>query len=258
MNMSVGYYLNDLDVKELLASIVGQEKFHNLLTEMKRYNPFDFNVDSIEVIEGFKFDTISPKQEVITAKAIDLKINEKISIRYITRYFNGNVDETSDFFTGYLVNETTENDSTVYHQTIFRAADEQTVSMLESTLTKEVVAANKEQEARSKEEYNFDENYYPGQLLEQVNSEGMLDGCLGGGYIFCGGQCGGWPACTYNNQGKNDLDRCCKTHDCCYKSNGVEGYPDCYCDQGLCDCSQASSAPTWDKIQVQTAMCFIC
>ncbi|MEQ6357314.1 hypothetical protein ABNX05_22115 [Lysinibacillus sp. M3] len=224
---------------------------------MKRYNPFDFDVDSIEVLDGLKFDTLSPKQDVVTAKAIDLKINEKMGIRYITRYFNGNVEDTSDFITGYLVNETTEGDSTVIHQIIFREANDTIVSIIENSVTEEVFAANKEQESSFKEEYNYDENYYPGQLLEQINTEGVVDGCLAGGYIYCGGNCGGYPACESSVKGINALDNCCKTHDCCYKYNGVDKYPHCMCDQRLCDCSQASGVTWVDRFQVQAVMCFV-
>ena len=50
---------------------------------------------------------VTPKNDIVTAKAIDLKIDDKFSVRYISRYFNGNVEDTSDFFIGFLVNERT-------------------------------------------------------------------------------------------------------------------------------------------------------
>lgn len=255
--MDVGYYLNDADVKNLLEVILGQKKFHNLIKEIQHYHPFDFDVDSIEVIDGLKFDTISPKQDIVTAKAIDLKIDDKLSVRYITRYYNGNVDDTSDFFIGFLVNEQTVEGSKEYRQIIFRAANEQTVSIIENTLTNEVFVANKETQSKFKEEYNYDENYYPGQLLDQVNAEGFTDGCIAGGYLYCGKGCGGYPACESTKKGINALDNCCKTHDCCYTKYGV-AYPHCLCDQALCDCSQASGITFVDRYQVQAIMCFVC
>lgn len=255
--MEVGYYLNDTEVKEILTNIQEQKKFLNLINEMNKYENFNFDPTQVEVINGLKFDTTKEK-DVFTAKVLDVKVNDTVNIRYITRYINGNVNSTTDFIVGNIVKESIgEEDSKVFHQTVFRAANDETITILEKEYEEEVIAANKETDKKFLEEFNFDEHYFPGQLLEQVKSEGFTDGCLGGGYIYCGSNCGGYPACAGSRSGINKLDNCCKTHDCCYNKYGVK-YPHCYCDQRLCDCSQASGASLIARSQVEVTMCFVC
>ncbi|MGE6377999.1 hypothetical protein [Peribacillus muralis] len=253
--MEVGYHLSKSEVKELLTSFEEMKKFHNVIGEMKKYRGFDFDINNLEVVQALKFDA-TREQHVISAKTLVLKVNDKISLRYITRHFNGEFDSTNDFFVGTILNKGLA-EATTTEQLVFRAADDFVVSTIQSEIEDEVFAAAAEENEKFNQEFNFDENYYPGQLLDQdVNAEGFFDGCIAGGYIYCGGKCGGHPACSGSKSGINKLDNCCKTHDCCYHNNGVK-YPNCYCDQRLCDCSQASGY-AGGRIIVEATMCFVC
>jgi len=252
--MEVGYYLSESEVNELLANFKEKQKFHNLIKEMKKHEDFDFDPKTVEVIQGLKFDTVKEK-EVISAKVLALKINEKISIRYITRQLNGDLDTKNDFFVGDITSDKTKNDNTIKHL-VFRARHDDEVSTLEKEYAEEAIALSKELDEEFDQEFNFDENYYPGQLLDQVDSEAVIQGCIAGGYLYCGAACGGYPACSGSRSGINGLDNCCKKHDCCYHTKNTSG-PNCYCDQNLCDCAQA--AP-WKKATplVEAAFCFVC
>lgn len=253
--MEVGYHLSEEEVVEVVVSFEGNQKFHNLIGEMKKYGDFDLDISKLEVVQALKFDA-ARDDRVVTAKALVLKVNDSINLRYTTRYFNGDLESTKDFFVGTILNKRSEEES-VTEQLVFRAADEHVVSTLQSDIEDEVFVAGLEETEKFNEEFNFDENYYPGQLLDQnVSAEGFFDGCIAGGYIYCGGKCGGYPACTSSKAGVNRLDNCCKTHDCCYTNHGVS-YPNCYCDQRLCDCSQASG---WygGRAIVEATMCFVC
>lgn len=53
-------------------------------------------------------------------------------------------------------------------------------------------------------------------------------------YNWCGANCGG--GCSNSPSMVNDLDSCCKLHDCCYVRNA--GYPDrCSCDDTIINCA---------------------
>lgn len=225
--MLVGNYLNKAEINELIASFEGKPKFQNLIREMQHMENFRFDGEQAEVIQAIKFDVVK-HEDVISAKTLYLKVNDNVHIRYIVRHLNGDVETTNDFFIGEVSRLDEENNIIV---TNFRARHDNYVSSFESQLTEEAIALGVEAERKAKEEFPFDENYVPGMLLNQeVGAEAWYQGCLPGGYVWCGDDCGGSAACWSSTPGVNGLDNCCKTHDCCYSRLGVS-YPNCYCDQ---------------------------
>lgn len=252
--MEVGYHLDELEVQELVQSFEEKKKFSNLIREMKRYGDFEFRADKIELLSGLKFDAIKKNGDVVTAKGVVLKVDENVIIRYVKRHLNGKLDQEDDFFVGIVV---LENEDGTINQLSLRAANDEVVSTIKSDLDTELLIAAEEANEKFDQEFNFDENYVPGQLLnEEVTTEG-IKGCVAGGYLFCGADCGGYPACSGSKSGINGLDNCCKKHDCCYNTYDTNG-PHCYCDQNLCDCSQAQSWTIKARILVEAAFCFVC
>ncbi|MBE2952532.1 hypothetical protein [Anoxybacillus flavithermus] len=253
--MEVGYFLNESEVVDLLSSFENKKKFQNLLSEMRKYGDFDFNLETLEVKHALKFDT-AKGEDVISAKVLDIKVNDHVNIRYIERFINGDESTTNDFFVGTIFSNKSD-DPNVINQMVFRASNDEAVSILEKEYDRELVVAAMENDDKFFEEFNFDENYVPGQLLKQkVDAQAPIKGCVAGGYIWCGADCGGWPACEGSKSGINELDNCCKKHDCCYHTYGTSG-SHCYCDQKLCDCAQA--APFYGAtLLVEAAFCFVC
>ncbi|MGR6898343.1 hypothetical protein [Rummeliibacillus sp. BSL5] len=252
--MEVGYHLNQEEITALISSFKQKQKFQNLMREIKRYSELDFDTEKAEVIQALKFDTTKGEQ-VITAKALVLQFSDKVNIRYITRYLNGDLETTNDFFVGTLNHNSIEEPEKIL-QTVMRASDDNVVSVIKNEFDEEAVEMSAEANEKFEEEFNYDENYEPGQLVGQVDAQSPIKGCIAGGYIYCGDSCGGYPACKSTKSGVNGLDNCCKTHDCCYNTYGV-GYPHCYCDQQLCDCAQAAPFAK-AKILVESAFCFVC
>lgn len=250
----VGNYLDQAEIKELISTFNNKPKFQNLIREMKQYENFDFNEDTVEVIQALKFD-VGKDKDVISAKSLYLKVNENVIIKYIVRHLNGDKETTNDFFIGSITRNSDDGEGfTVTH---FKARHDTFISSFESRLTKEAIEAAAEFNAQAREEFPIDENYYPGMLLDQeVDSEAWYSGCIPGGYIWCGEGCGGSIACSSSKYGVNELDNCCKKHDCCYHTYGVS-WPHCYCDQKLCDCAQAAPKYIATAI-VEAAMCFVC
>ncbi|TYR78884.1 hypothetical protein FZC66_17835 [Priestia megaterium] len=253
--MLVGNYLEQAEIKELVASFEGKLKFQNLIREMQYHEGFVFAENTIEMIQAMKFDVVK-NEAVISAKVLYFKVSENVKIRYIIRHVNGDKETTNDFFIGELTRPSEEGDGfTITH---FKSRNDTFVSSFESHLSEEAIALGAEGDKKSEEEFPFDEHYYPGMLLnDEVRAEKKwYQGCLPGGYIWCGDDCGGSASCTSSVKGVNGLDNCCKAHDCCYSKNKVS-YPNCYCDQRLCDCSQAAPF-AFNKAIVETAMCFVC
>lgn len=253
--MLVGNYLDQLEISELVEHFEGKMKFQNLIREMQHHDDFTFDKSKLEIIQAIQFDMVK-NEDVISAKVLYFKVSENVNIRYIVRYVNGNKDTTNDFFIGELSHVSEEGEGLTVMN--FNSRHDTFVSSFESQLSEEAIALGAQGDKKSEEEFPFDENYYPGMLLNnEVRAEKKwYQGCLPGGYIWCGDDCGGSAACSSSVSGVNGVDDCCKKHDCCYTQRKVS-YPNCYCDQRLCDCSQAAPF-AWNKAIVQSAMCFVC
>jgi len=231
--MEVGYYLSESEVNELVNSFANMKKFQNLLTEMKKHRDFDINLEDLKVNLGLKYDVRLKKEEhVISAKFIELQINEDVTISYTTRFRDGDTSTTNDFFVGRIISNKKDEPNT-FEQLVFRSRnDDEAVNILESEFTQDLLVDTMQKNEKFFDKFNLDENYVPGQLLEEVNAEGIWTGCLTGGYIWCGEDCGGHPACVNGRNGINEVDNCCRSHDCCY--HAVSDHK--WCDNQLCQC----------------------
>ncbi|QNK89853.1 hypothetical protein H7992_09500 [Sporosarcina sp. resist] len=250
MVVVVGNYLTSSEIEELTSSFKESQKYKNLIQEMGSYGIVDDR--TFDVSQGLKFDLIQ-NEDVISAKSLTLQLPNDVSIMYIVRHLNGDKETTNDFFVG-AIEEKDEHGGV--KETKFTARNEVSVSIFEKQFNEEQLVEAANLDKKSKEEFPFDENYYPGQLLEQVDSQAWYSGCMAGGYHWCGEGCGGSIACSSQLAGVNQLDNCCKSHDCCYTTRGVK-HPNCYCDEQLCKCANAAK---WyfNTPLVQAAMCFSC
>ncbi len=117
---AVGYFLNESEVVDLLSSFENKKNFQNLLSEMRKYGDFDFNLETLEVNHALKFD-VAKGEDVISAKALDIKVNDHVNIRYIERFINGDESTTNDFFVGTIFSNKSD-DPNVINQMVFRAS----------------------------------------------------------------------------------------------------------------------------------------
>jgi len=250
MKTLVGNYLNKDEKKELLASIREQKEFSELITAMKQHTEVDFKEDSVKIERAFKFD-LAHSETVVSAKAMKVVFDENVHIHFITRYKNGNVDDTSSTIVGHIFSNEVDQDVTLHK--IFSNSEGEIKIKVKEIPVEDVTT----QEDKFIEGFNFDENYVPGQLVDQVNSAGkdwLKDGCLPGGYIYCGGGCGGYPACKSSVKGVNKLDdECCKYHDCCYAVNNDTG--DKGCDAIICNCAKTYLDDYFGAIGVVAVFC---
>jgi hypothetical protein len=81
--------------------------------------------------------------------------------------------------------------------------------------------------------FNFNEVYVPG-MLGEISAQGWpYEGCVWGGYKWCGKGCNNYPENGGDNTYINATDLCCRVHDYCYKNNT---YTEKVCDDRLCSC----------------------
>ena len=251
--MYIGKRLDKQEIKMILNEIKENKKLQNLVEEMNHQQKFEFNPEEVKIIQAIGFDA-KRDSDVVTAKSVYFEVTNNLKIRYITRYRNNDLSTQNDFFVGELYVE--DKDKVTVNN--YTARSENYVKSLESTFDHELIALSKEKNKKEEQEFPFHDEYVPGMLNGDVEANGAFDGCLAGGYIWCGQNCGGSAACNSTKKGINALDNCCKTHDCCYKNRNVKsGDRNCYCDQNLCDCAQKSSA-TFGKYIVEAIFCFVC
>jgi hypothetical protein len=108
------------------------------------------------------------------------------------------------------------------------------------------------------DDFQHDPYYEIGELNAEIEGEGFLDGCLPGGYLWCGMGCQiDSNACDgpyIYNPDNPDVDRCCRLHDCCYRETG-QTWPNDDCDQQLCDCVQDVDPFGIASLAIQAVMC---
>lgn len=250
--MLIGKRLEEREIKSILDDIKENKKLKNLVEEMNHKQKFEFNPEEVKIIQAIEFD-VKNEEDVVTAKSISFEVENNLKIRYMTRYRNNDLSTQNDFFVGEYQIEGY-NEVTV---TNYTARSENYVKYSESTFDHELIALNKEKNEKEELEFPFYEKYVPGMLNGDVEANGVLDGCLAGGYIWCGKACGGSAACKSTKKGINGLDNCCKKHDCCYTERNVKSPPNCYCDQKLCDCAQAAGL-TFGTPVIEAIFCFVC
>lgn len=241
-------HLSINETSDFLEGIKSNKRFNNVVREMKNYTPFDET--AFEAEDALQFDVLY-NEDVIIGKAATLKFTPDASLIVIDRYDNGDTTTLNKLFLGTVVINNPDGSKQYLY---FKTNDDNYVRINEDLVSAEKAQALEAQ--ATKEDAPVDEEYYPGKLLDQIESQGFLDGCLPGGYIWCGGKCGGGSASCSSTSTKpvNALDSCCKKHDCCYY-NYDEEFPHCLCDARLCSCAQ-QNATTSAKYAVTAVMCW--
>lgn len=251
---AVGNVMSQELQKDLLTIMKNSTKYRNIMHEL-RY-AMEGEPTAYKVTDSFQLD-VKYGEDIFTGQTITVQLDENISLEYLQRYVNGKKDKTTDMLIA-TVEELTEDGGKFI--TKFVASVDTHVKIIKHVYSAEEVEEIKistTNDLKRRQEFHVDPEYYPGKLMDTVNTEAWYSGCLPGGYIWCGEGCGGSAACTSTKAGINTLDNCCKTHDCCYHKRGVS-HPDCTCDAPLCSCAQSASGSPFANITIKVAMCSSC
>ncbi|PRT15850.1 hypothetical protein [Bacillus wiedmannii] len=250
--MHKGRYLTEVEIGDLKQKLNTNESLNNLLEELKK--TAGISDEEFEITYPIKFDAISSnKQDIKTVTATILKFNDNVAVKYFERFTNGDTNTLESFAIGSVAIPDGE------YQNI-HTFKQGTAGIVRHEVEKELTelfleSLNKDEDFD--EVFQPDPSYNPGE--KNLETQGWWDGCIAGGYIWCGSGCQySSTPCKGPIKGKNKLDyECCRLHDCCYHANGTTP-PDCYCDQTLCDCAQRVDRWGTASLLIQGVMCFVC
>jgi hypothetical protein len=204
---------------DVLQQLLNNEKIKAL-----KQNPKFSQVESMDIVDSFVFHGKRERKEssfkkgkgiVLTNKTKDVVvrvIKDDITqdVKVSSLSLETNNDET--YLNAYEINE--DNELYLAHSKVFTPE------------VKEEFESNFVQ--MFEEERNIDK--------DQIETQDWLtDGCLPGGYLWCGKGCSNYPDKGGDGTVLNSTDACCKTHDYCYRYDWdtVDG-----CDDALCSCVQ--------------------
>ncbi|WP_152657059.1 hypothetical protein [Oceanobacillus sp. CFH 90083] len=220
MNFLNGKYLEGQELVEVKKRMLEKEKVKTLFNELSQ--GLDVTLNDLAV-QSYAYDFAGTGNEIFIAKTTKLFIEDHLNIVVTEGVYD---DSTIEVVVGDKLAE--EEGEVVFKEYEFI---ENEVVLVEETayteqLQKEIAEAAAEDGLLPNEA-----SYVPGETAVQIQPQGVFDFCLPGGYKWCGKGCGyqtggGTPA--------NGVDRCCKTHDDCYRKNKSSRCSKC--DRPLINC----------------------
>ncbi len=215
-----GTYIKGQELDELVTKAFNDPDFNHLMVTIN--NQILSKKNDLKVREAYKFDIAFEEDLIISAKQVVFLNKEKtVQIAY-RESLNYDLPKTERLLAQVLV--TNESNSALLSLS-FDENDEIQLDTLSADYKKNEVPI-------IEENLPDDPDYTPhatGDLTTQAWWN--KNGCLPGGYQFCGGNCG-----NYGDHGGgsfvNYTDRCCSLHDDCYAS----GITKCKCDAMLLKC----------------------
>jgi hypothetical protein len=239
---AVGKNFESTELQSFIESFKQKKQYQNILKDLKsRAISFSWEEDNYEVIKAFKAD-IGYEGQVTIGKYVSLKYHDNLIVTFMEKKSGDDESSLKQIVQADLLQEL----SVDKELTLYSTDDEEKVIISTNVVDENHVLIDPNTE--DEDPLNHDENYVEGQLLTEVHSEAFFDGCLGGGYMWCGGGCGGGSrACSSSDNGINRVDRCCRYHDCCYYRNNARR-PHCACDSVFCECIRQAPKTNWSPL----------
>jgi hypothetical protein len=215
-----GKFLEQESLVKVKSDIFRKEGFNNLFTELTKGS--NVNKDQLKVI-SYEYDFIDEENKGMTARTTQLFLEDRtINISVTEGVLEGHAVENiygskvvmefgEKVLKGYEVQ--TDNEAILTYETPYNEELKQEYS--------EMLQADNE--LPNDPSYNKE--------ADRVNVMSVFDFCLAGGYKWCGKGCG---YATGGGTPINGVDRCCKTHDDCYKNYSSDRCS--RCDNPLIQC----------------------
>jgi len=205
-----------------LKQLLGNEKI-----KLLKSNPKFADIENLKVVDSFVFQG---KRE---NKENSFKKGKGIVLTNITKDIVVRV-----------IQDNTNNKTVVSALSLEKVNDEHFVKAYEidqNNQLYEVYSKKLTPELKDEFESNFipvfqeEKTVYDDEIVVQ---DWLTDGCLPGGYLWCGKGCSNFTDRGGDGSVINSTDSCCKSHDYCYRYNWdtVDG-----CDDQLCACAQGKS-----------------
>lgn len=210
---------------ELAKAVFSDEKFDLLREQIKI--PTSMNIDDFVIVDAYLFESKRKSKEdsYSVGKGIMLLDNSKQVL------INALIMERSG--------KKTTRMSAIVAETLHNKCIVSTIGVEESGSVdirkKELSESEKEELFSTYKEpvFPINDSYEVGILDSEINTQGFADGCLWGGYKWCGGNCANFEERGGDGTWLNDTDLCCKWHDYCYRDGYMSKKE---CDYTLCYC----------------------
>lgn len=219
-------------VLKLVNEVLNHEQFDLLKETIEVLAPF--NKNDFKVLDAFAFEGKRENldESYLKAKGIVLSFNES---QIIVHASIGERNQKSVEQFAALVEEKAINHSFLVklyienNEVVQVSRKEMNDQMREEIL-----------ESIENEQFPQNEHYREGMLGGEVTSQvqEISDGCLWGGYRWCGKACNNYKDRGGDETWINETDRCCREHDYCYR---IGFYSRATCDANLCSCVQSET-----------------
>ncbi|UOE78281.1 hypothetical protein [Parageobacillus thermoglucosidasius] len=248
-----GAFLSKEETELLKVQAFNDPKFIKVVNELVKDN--EINPENVTVLKPIKFD-VRYGNLVKSVKTATFRVEDHVYVTFfeVKNHQNGEIEIKVDGRAAVNVNEqvTLMNVYVKHHQ--------DNVVRKESVLGMKIEEFEEfiQKSLANYDGFQHDPYYVEGELNAEVETEGFLDGCLPGGYLWCGMGCQiDSNACNgpYIFNPNNPLvDNCCRQHDCCYRERG-ETWPNDDCDLELCDCVRDVDPYGAASLAIQAVMC---
>ncbi|OAT73011.1 hypothetical protein A7K69_19380 [Parageobacillus thermoglucosidasius] len=217
----------------------------NMVKKIKQYR--DFADHELEVFDAYQFEGKIKDRENSLKRGEGAVLALKDQSVSLNILFAESGQEKQVHITGFVIQE--DNDKQYFYKFQAKGQDIKLVLATEfDGKIKEQYLSNFDQKL-----FKYDENFKYGILDNENEVEAHIswkDGCLPGGYKWCGGKCHNYPDSGGDGSVINEVDACCMLHDYCYRYdwNTVDG-----CDDSLCECVKPYSY--WAALFIQLYFC---
>ncbi|WML27372.1 hypothetical protein [Neobacillus sp. OS1-33] len=225
-----GDFLTKKEIQSLKERALNNSDFKTILSELE--NIHGSKISLIDVLKPLKFDSVNDNIFYSVQTAV-FKVMDDAFIKYTEATTNDSTDARTKVFGVTIQEQGTELNRIIIHPELdVMVQKNETVP-----LTKQEMREFWKKSLDKFDDLVPDESYQPGDLFNEASAQGFWDGCVTGGYLWCGKGCyidgNGCNGPYVYNPNNPDLDNCCRIHDCCY----YEGRTHASCDDSLCSCS---------------------
>ncbi|KYD24733.1 hypothetical protein [Parageobacillus toebii] len=248
-----GAFLSKEETELLKVQAFNDPKFIKVVNELVKDN--EINLENVTVLKPMKFD-VRYGNLVKSVKTAIFQVEDHVYVTFfeVKNHQNGEIEikvrgqaavDENEQVTLMSVNVKNHQDNVVRKENVLDMKIEEFEEFVQKSLA-------------NYDGFQHDPYYEEGELNAEVETEGFLDGCLPGGYLWCGMGCQiDSNACDgpeiYNPKNPA-VDRCCREHDCCYRLTGQD-WPNDGCDAILCSCVYAVDPYGIASMAIQAVMC---
>ncbi|MEH7314277.1 hypothetical protein [Priestia megaterium] len=246
--MIKAHKLTELELNNLIETALKDENFKRIIGQLKKFK--EVNEKNFKTVLPIKFN-VKSEEDILVAQSVTFDFGNEVKFTFYQVLKNNDPSTLSYKSVGTVAYEVTDE----HHKIVtYKVLEDDSLIQYSKVVDKEKYVDM--QAATEKDNLDLElsnENYTPDDLDNVVDVQDITDGCISGGYIWCGRGCSG----DFNKPKYiNTTDLCCYLHDSCYKRSGQKKANCSLCDAELCSCIAGES--TKAKSMIEIGICFPC